>query len=134
MTAIAMLSVILLPLWRLDMPDAAANGDQFYAWLRLALNTANVLCWGWTLWAAVPLAKRAQTPDQRLFVLAVVWVLFVVSTLLALSAFYNPFRPPNPDGLLAALGIAIPTSLVIPGLVILWKWPWRPKGKRWPTR
>lgn len=101
------------------------DGDLFYAWARLAMNVVHLVCWFWVLRLCVPLARRAATPDQRLFVLAVVFVLSVVSALLALATFSAPFRPPNPVPILAMIGIALPTVLSIAGVVIIWKWPWR---------
>jgi hypothetical protein len=104
------------------------SGDLFYAWARLVISFVHLVCWLWVLRLSVPLARRAEYADQRIFVVAVCFVLTVVSTILALSVFYNPFRPPNPDGVLAAVGIALPTVLTIAGIVIVWKWPWRRKG------
>ena len=102
-----------------------SDGDLFYAWTRLILNVVHLACWVWILRLSIPLAKRAQTTDQRLFVAAIVFVLLVVSGLLALSTFSDPFRKPNPVPLLAMIGVALPTVLSIAGVVIIWKWPWR---------
>lgn len=107
-----------------------SQGDLFYAWIRLGLNVVHLACWLWVLRLSVPLARRADYVDQRLFVVAVCFVLTIVSVLLALSTFLNPFRPPSSDGSLAAIGIAIPTVLTIAGVVIVWKWPWRRERKR----
>lgn len=99
-----------------------------YALLRLAMNAIGFVCWAITLRRAVPLARRAPSKDARLFVLAIVYVLLVAVVLTALAALYDPFRPPNPAPFLAMIGIALPTTFSIAGVVIVWKWPWKSDG------
>lgn len=99
------------------------DGVDLYVVIRLTLSIAHALGWLWVLRLAVPLARRAEYADQRLFVVAVVGVLAMVSILLTLTALYDWNRPPSPDSFLAFSGIAIRAVLTIAAGVIIWKWP-----------
>lgn len=93
-----------------------------YFLFRFILSLAHSLIWLIVLRRTVSIARRAQTPDQRLFVLAVVFVLFVVSALTLVSTAWNLIAPLPTDAVRATIGTSVGVVLGIAGGVIVWKW------------
>jgi hypothetical protein len=99
--------------------------DRAYFIFRFGLSVVHALVWFWVLRLSVPLARRAANPDQRLFIVSVVFVIALVSLLLALSAAWALVAPLPTDPVRAMFGTTLAALLTIAGSVIIWKWPWR---------
>lgn len=98
---------------------------QVYFIFRFLLSLVHAIVWIWVLRLSVPLARRANTTDLRIFVLSIVFVLATVSVILSLSAAWAVWAPLPTDAIRATFGIAISAMLSLAGSVIIWKWPWR---------
>jgi hypothetical protein len=99
------------------------TGDLIYALLRVSLSVVGALGWAYVVRLAIPVARKANTPERRLRMVTVVFMLAELSILLALTALYDWARPPSSDAFLAVVGMAIRASVAIGAIVIIWTWP-----------
>lgn len=99
------------------------SGDNFYAALRVTLSLIGAIAWAIILVLSIPAVKNATVITRRLRMVTVVFLLALLSGLLALTAIYDWDRPAPADPFLAVIGVAIRAVLAIGGVVIIWTWP-----------